>query len=179
MAGTLIDYTYSNDMELIDIVLNLYARTELRTNLAYKERMILREYILNGYNPRTKRSLIMSLFLCKESDNKDKADKLKAFNSVFGTKLKNLEEVDIYLKENDVEVGKERFLKEYDKVRKKRAASNLTALNYTLKAKGFLNNHPTNQRLKVVNPELIKLKNQFLDTSDERVCLIVNFKKKE
>jgi hypothetical protein len=110
MAGTLIDYTYSNDMELIDIVLNLYARTELRTNLAYKERMILREYILNGYNPRTKRSLIMSLFLCKESDNKDKADKLKAFNSVFGTKLKNLEEVDIYLKENDVEVGKERFL---------------------------------------------------------------------
>lgn len=177
MAGILVNYNYANDMELLDIVLNLYARTELKVDLAYKERMILREYILNGYNQKTKKSLITSLFLCKESDAKDKADKLKAFNQVFKTNLKSLEEVDKYLNENDVEDKREKFLKEYDNVRKKRASSNLTALNYTLKKKGFLNLHPTNQRLKVVNPELLNLRKQFLETTDEKICLIVNFKK--
>lgn len=176
MAGILINYNYSNDMELLDIVLNLYARTELKVDLAYKERMILREYILNGYSTKTKKSLITSLFLCKESDDKDKADKLKAFNHVFKTALKNLDEVNKYLQENEVEDKKEKFLKEYDSVRKKRASSNLTALNYTLKKKGFLNPHPTNQRLKVVNPELLNLRKQFLETEDTKICMIVNFK---
>ncbi len=177
MAGVLINYGFNNDIELLDMVLILYAKTELRVELSYKERTILREYILNGYNTKTKKSLVTTLFLCKESDKKDKADKLKAFNTVFETSLKNLEQVDKYISEHDVSDKKERFFKAYDDVRKKRASSNLNALNYTLKQKGFLEVHKTNQRLKIVSDRFLELKRQLVDTTDEKICMIINFQK--
>jgi len=54
--------------------------------------------------------------------------------------------------------------------------SNLNTLNHTLKKKGFLLPHQTNQRLKVVNEQLMNLKNVFLDNDGQKVFLI-NFLK--
>lgn len=51
---------------------------------------------------------------------------------------------------------------------------NLNTLNHTLQKKGFLKPHDGNQRLKVVNKELLTLKEVFLN-SNGRKCFIVNF----
>lgn len=56
--------------------------------------------------------------------------------------------------------------------------SNLNTLNYTLKEKGFLLPHPTNQRLKIVNEQLMNLKNVFLNNDGQKVFLI-NFLKED
>lgn len=177
MAGLVVNYTYNNDIELLDIVLQLYAKTELRVDLSRNEHSILREYILHGYSDKTKKSLLSSLFLAKETDKKDEQDKIKAFNKVFETTFKKIEEINEFISKGVEEGQKEKFLKEYKKERHKRASSNLNAINYTLKQKGFLKPHPTNQRLKIVADKLLILNQSFLNTkADEKLCLIIDFK---
>ena len=55
------------------------------------------------------------------------------------------------------------------------SAVNLTSINYSLKQKGFLINHPTNQRLKLLNTELKKLRDTFIK-SPQRKMFLVEFK---
>lgn len=173
MAGLVVTYDYTNDIELLDIVLQLYAKTVLKVELSNKEHCALIEYILNGYSPQTKKSLIQSLFLAKEND----ADKIKAFNKVFKTTLKTINEINNYISENEASDKKEEFLKEYKKQKFKRASLNLNQINHTLKEKGFLNVHPTNQKLKVVTDKLLVLNKNFLKTAkEEKLCLIIDFK---
>lgn len=177
MAGLVVTYDYTNDIELLDIVLQLYAKTFLRTELSNREHCALREYILNGYSAQTKKHLIQSIFLAKETDNKNDSDKLKAFNKVFKTKLKTISEINTYIAENDAEDKKEQFLLEYKKQKFKRASLNLNVINYALKEKGFLDAHPTNQRLKVVSEKILILNKSFLKTqNDDKLCLIIDFK---
>lgn len=53
--------------------------------------------------------------------------------------------------------------------------SNLNTLNYKLKQKGFLLNHPTNQKLKELNKDLTEIKNVFMSEDDTaRKLLIIN-----
>lgn len=52
----------------------------------------------------------------------------------------------------------------------------LNARNCILQKKGFLRPHPTNQKLKIVNPQLLELKAAFLNDK-ERKMFIVSFEK--
>jgi hypothetical protein len=53
--------------------------------------------------------------------------------------------------------------------------SNLNTLNYKLKQKGFLLNHPTNQKLKELNKDLTEIKNVFMSEDETaRKLLIIN-----
>ena len=53
--------------------------------------------------------------------------------------------------------------------------SNLNTLNYKLKQKGFLLNHPTNQKLKELNKDLTEIKNVFMsEDKTARKLLIIN-----
>lgn len=51
---------------------------------------------------------------------------------------------------------------------------NLNTLNCTLQKKGFLRPHPTNQRLKNINDDLLKIKDVFLAQGDK--VLLIKFK---
>lgn len=176
MAGLVVTYNYNNDVELIDMVLQLYAKTVLKTELSNKEYCALREYILNGYSPKTKKYLIQSFFIKKDNDIKNNTDKVKAFNKVFQTSLKTVEEINTYISSTPTEDKKEEFLKEFKKQKFRRASLNLNQINHTLKEKGFLNVHPTNQKLKVVSENLLNLHKNFLQTKkDEKICLIIDF----
>lgn len=177
MAGLVVTYDYSNDIELLDIVLQLYAKTVLKTELSNKEHCALREYILNGYSVQTKKNLIQSFFLSKETEEKNDVDKIKAFNKVFKTNFNTLDKINTYISENNTEDKKQQFLQEYKKQKFKRASLNLNVINHTLKQKGFLNVHPTNQRLKVVSDKLLILNKNFLgNVKEEKLCLIIDFK---
>jgi len=57
-------------------------------------------------------------------------------------------------------------------------SSNLDQINHKLKIKGFLEPHKTNQRKKVVNKELLNLKEVFMDGEIENRMFIINFKTK-
>lgn len=52
--------------------------------------------------------------------------------------------------------------------------SNLNTLNYHLQKKGFLKPHPKNQRLKLLNEELVELRDTFLKDSGKKMY-IINF----
>lgn len=52
----------------------------------------------------------------------------------------------------------------------------LNARNCILQKKGFLRPHPTNQKLKIVNPQLLELREAFLNDK-ERKMFIVSFEK--
>lgn len=176
MAGLVVNYEYTNDIELLDIVLQVYAKTELKVDLSHKEHCVLREYLLNGFSTQTKKSIIYSLFLTKETDKKDTEDKIKAFNTIFETKFKSIEEINEYISKGVEQDKKESFIKEFKDLRFKRASSNLNAINYTLKEKGFLKAHPTNLRMKVVTDNLLILRDNFLNQKDDKICLIIDFK---
>lgn len=115
-----VDYKYSNDIELMEMVLTLYAKTVYGKNISGKETTVLRNYMLKGYSKRTKKSICSDL-------------KIKP--------------------------------------------SNLDTLNYTLKNKGFLHPHPTNQQEKLLDSGLEKLKEAF--SQPGRKLFTIDFKKVE
>ncbi len=118
-AAYVANFNYENDIELLDIVMNIFSTSVLKENLSYKERTVLREYMLHGYSSNTKKAIRLSLSI-KET--------------------------------------------------------NLNTLNCTLQKKGFLKPHPTNQRLKLLNDGLIKIRDLFLG-ENERKMFIVEFVK--
>jgi hypothetical protein len=119
-AAYIAPFEFSNDIELLDVVMSLFSRSVLKKEISYKEKVVLREYMINGYSPNTKKAIRLSLDI-KET--------------------------------------------------------NLNTLNCTLQKKGFLRPHPTNQRLKLLNEDLLKIRDMFLGES-ERKMFIVEFIKK-
>lgn len=119
-AAYISNFRHENDIQLLDTVMNLFAVTVLKESLSHKERVVLREYMINGYSSNTKKAIRLSLEI-KET--------------------------------------------------------NLNTLNCTLQKKGFLRPHPTNQRLKLLNDDLIKIRDMFLGDA-ERKMFIVEFIKK-
>lgn len=53
--------------------------------------------------------------------------------------------------------------------------ANLNTLNYYLQKKGFLKPHPKNQRSKVLNEELLELRDTFMEAKNGKKMFIVNF----
>jgi len=104
-----VDFKYSNKIELLDTMLSVYSITYLKTPLSYREKEVLREYILNGFSSKTKKAIKASL------------------------KIKD---------------------------------SNLNTLNYKLKQKGFLLNHPTNQKQKELNTDLTRIRDVFMNDEE-------------
>lgn len=111
-----VDYKYSNNIDLLDTMLSVYSITYLQTPLSLREKEVLRAYIIDGYSPRTKRAIKISL------------------------------------KIND---------------------SNLNTLNFKLKQKGFLLNHPTNQKLKILNQDLSRIRDVFMDEDKNIMKLFI------
>lgn len=52
--------------------------------------------------------------------------------------------------------------------------ANLNTLNYHLQKKGFLKPHPKNQRLKLLNEELLELRDCFINGTGKKMY-IINF----
>lgn len=104
-----VDFKYSNNIELLDTMLSVYSITYLKTPLSYREKEVLREYIINGFSSKTKKAIKASL------------------------KIKD---------------------------------SNLNTLNYKLKQKGFLLNHPTNQKQKELNADLTRIRDVFMNDEE-------------
>lgn len=119
-AAYVAPFAFKNDIELLDVVMSLFSRSVLKKEISYKEKVVLREYMINGYSSNTKKAIRLSL---------------------------NIKE------------------------------TNLNTLNCTLQKKGFLKPHPTNQRLKLLNEDLIKIRDMFLGIS-ERKMFIVEFVKR-
>lgn len=52
-------------------------------------------------------------------------------------------------------------------------SKNLNTINYSLQKKGILNHHPTNQKLKILNADLEKLK-EFIEKDNKNKLLILS-----
>jgi hypothetical protein len=52
-------YIYGNDLELLNLVVNIYAIVELGETLTNKQRVVLRSYLKTGYNDVTKRAIML------------------------------------------------------------------------------------------------------------------------
>jgi hypothetical protein len=61
MKGYKVDFKYENDIELLDTLLYIYTKSVLKKDLSEKRRIILREYLINGYTDITKKSICMNL----------------------------------------------------------------------------------------------------------------------
>lgn len=118
MIAYKVDFKYKNDVDLLDIVMSVFSKTVLNEEISNKEKVILREYIVNGYSKRTKDSI---------------------------------------------------------KLDHKMKPSNLNTLNYHLQKKGFLKPHPKNQRLKLLNEDLLELRDCFMKEGENKKMFIINF----
>ena len=112
-------YTYTTDIELLNVVINIFSSVVLKNSLTSREKLVLRSYLKNGYSTTTKESIRSDL---------------------------------------------------------KISSKNLDQINLNLSVKGFLLKHPTNYRLKVINQELIDLRDSFIGT--EKGLYIIGFQKK-
>jgi len=119
-AAYIAPFLFENDVELLDVVMSLFSRSVLKKEISYKEKIVLREYMINGYSSNTKKAIRLSLGI-KET--------------------------------------------------------NLNTLNCTLQKKGFLRPHPTNQRLKLLNDDLLKIRDMFLGDAGRKL-FVVEFLKK-
>lgn len=108
MKALKIEFGYSNQIELLDAVMSLYSTAQLKKELPKKEMVVLREYILSGYNEDSKSAIRLNLGISKE---------------------------------------------------------HLNVLNSKLHKKGFLKPHPHNMRMKVLNSDLLRLKDVFIDNA--------------
>jgi hypothetical protein len=107
-------YKYTNDLELLNLVVNIYAIVELGETLTNKQRVVLRSYLKNGYNDVSKKAIML---------------------------------------ENNMD------------------AKYIDQVNFILTKKGFLEKHPTNYRMKVVNKRLIELKKRFLSQDPDNKAI--------
>jgi len=60
-------YTYANDLELLDVVINIFAAVVLKNSLSNREIEILRYYLKNGYKPETKLTITLDLNISKKN----------------------------------------------------------------------------------------------------------------
>lgn len=61
MQAFKVDFKYRNNIELLDTAIYLYSKTVLTTELTKREKDILREYLLSGYSPMTKKAIEKNL----------------------------------------------------------------------------------------------------------------------
>lgn len=97
-----VDFEYKNDVQKFDLILHLYSKTELKKELSDRELIVLREYILNGYSPKTKDGICITLKIKKGNLNAINCNlQKKGFLKPHPTtqKLKVLEEKLNFLKE--------------------------------------------------------------------------------
>lgn len=71
-------FTYSNDIELLNFVIQIYSLAELGEELTPKENVVLRSYLRSGYNATTKRAIML--------ENKMNAKHLDQINFVLTNK---------------------------------------------------------------------------------------------
>lgn len=64
-----VDFKYRNEVSLLDAVIDIFSKTVLNKELSFRERTVLREYILNGYSSTTKKALKISLGITSENIN--------------------------------------------------------------------------------------------------------------
>lgn len=69
MQAYKVDFTYKNNIELLDMALYLYSKTVLDKELSKKRLVMLREYLLNGYNNNTKKALEINLQMTRANVN--------------------------------------------------------------------------------------------------------------
>jgi hypothetical protein len=50
-----------NNVEMIDMVLTIFANTVLNERISLREITVLRDYLINGYNAQTKKALRLTL----------------------------------------------------------------------------------------------------------------------
>lgn len=112
-----VDYIYRNNIDLLDIVMYLFSKTVLKTELSDKERMILRAYLIHGYSKQVKKGIQLDLGMTE---------------------------------------------------------ANVNMRNYTLQKKGFLSPHPTSQKLKLINQDLLNMRDCFINNENKKAFL-VNF----
>ena len=112
-------FTYSNDVELLNLVIHIFSLVELRETLTETQNVILRSYLKSGYNETTKRAIKLEM---------------------------------------DMD------------------AKHLDQLNFILTKKGFLEKHPTNYRMKVINKKLIELKNRVLAQEKDKKAVFYTIK---
>lgn len=114
------DFLYENQIEILDLVLYLYSKTTLKTEITNRERHVLREYILNGYSAETKKIIMLNM---------------------------NIKPI------------------------------NLNVINSKLQQKGFLHPHPRKHTLKVLDKQLLDIRDCFV-SDDPKKLFIVDFAKK-
>lgn len=108
-------YSYENDKEYLDKVLDIYSLIVLDNELTKKERGVLKYYLKSGYSDRVKESI-----------------------------------------KKDIGI----------------TSQHLNQINWKLTNKGFLEKHPTNNRSKVVSPELLELKDTFFKNGVKHYTVI-------
>lgn len=112
-------FTYSNDIELLNFVIQIYSLSELGEELTKTQNLVLRSYLRSGYTSTTKRAIML---------------------------------------ENKMD------------------AKHLDQINFVLTKKGFLEKHPTNYRMKVVNNKLIELKTRVLAQEKDKKAVFYTIK---
>lgn len=117
MKAVKFDYKYDNDIDLLDTAISVFAITQLNQRITKQEKVILREYIVNGCSETTDKGLLLTLKITDE---------------------------------------------------------HLRVIRSTLGKKGFLKPHPHNQRLKLLNEDLLDIKEALLDNKGKKL-LIINF----
>lgn len=71
--------------------------------------------------------------------------------------------------------GYSKQTKESIKLSMKMKPANLNTYNYHLQRKGFLKPHPTNQRLKLLNEQLMELRDCFMQETKSKKIFLINF----
>ena len=56
-AAYVAPFAFKNDIELLDVVMSLFSRSVLKKEISYKEKVVLREYMINGYSSNTKKAI--------------------------------------------------------------------------------------------------------------------------
>lgn len=110
-----IDFEYKNKIDLFETVITVFAATQLREDISKREKVVLREYIVNGYNEVSWNVIMTTLSIDKK---------------------------------------------------------HLNVIHSKLQKKGFLKPHHANWRMKVLNKDLLNLKNVFFDNEGKKVMLI-------
>lgn len=53
------EFTYTNDIELLNLVIQIYSLVELGEELTPKQEVVLRSYLKSGYTSTTKRAIML------------------------------------------------------------------------------------------------------------------------
>jgi len=119
---------YTNDVELLSVLLKLYSISTFKEKLSDKEEKVLLYYVKYGYTDRTKSTILLDI----EKNNK----------------------------------GNQKITRKH-----------LDQINFSLKQKGYLKNHPHNYRMKLVEDDIIEFYKTFTGKKDNSLFILGLHKK--